>query len=764
LFARLGAFAVRRRTAVLVASGLFVLITAGLGVGVYSRLAPAGFTDPSSESARAGRFLESQFHTDPPNLVLLVNAHPSDGRPDAPAVDAPSVTAASDQLVEELAARHDVRQVQSYWSLGNVPPLRSADGRTAIVAVLTTGSGGDAEPPEVKAIAGSVVGSRGPITVTAAGLGPVYWALTNTMRDDLKRAELIAIPLTAAFLVMVFGGLVAASLPLVVGAMSISGTFFILWLLTQFTDVSVFSINLVAALGLGLAIDYSLFVVSRFREELAAGSEPDEAVVRTVATAGRTIAVSGLIVAVSLSGLLVFPLYMLRSFAYAGMGVTAVSVVASLFTLPALLSVAGRRVDALKVTRRRNQLSAADRRIEDRLWHRLALFVMRRPVLIGGAIVLVLVLLGLPFARVDFGVPDERVLPAGSTARVQTARLTTEFASNEAGAFPVVAPHLRGDNGSISATAMALSALPGVGRVDAPTGRFSAGAKILGPDSSLRSYRIGNAVRFNVVPTVPPISDAAQHLVSTIRTTRYDVGGVMVGGRSAELIDTKAAIQKRLPWALAIVAFATFVLLFLIFESVLIPLKAIALNLLSLTATFGAMVWVFQEGHLARPLAFTATGLTDITTPILMFCIAFGLSMDYEVFVLSRIKEEHDRTGNNVASIAAGLAKAGRIVTAAALLLAITLIATATSRITFIKQFGIGLALAVLMDVTLVRAGLVPAFMRIAGDANWWAPRWLKRARRALHLPSLEAGQEPANERPAEARDPEDDRAKSVVE
>ncbi len=728
MFTRIGRFVVRWRVQALIASGLFVVISAGIGATVYNRLSPAGFADPSSESERAGRFLETRFHTGTPNLVLLLDARPSDAVAGQPAVDAPSVAAEAERLTRQLAGRRDVREVVSYWSLGNVPPLRSENGRTAIVAVLTVGTEGDAEPPEVTSIARSVAGRHGPVTVTAAGSGPVFQAVTNTIKDDLKRSELIAVPLTALFLVIVFGGLVAAGLPLAVGAMSVSGTFLILWVLTQFTQVSIFSINLVTALGLGLAVDYSLFIVSRFREELASGRDPNDAVVRTVATAGRTVAVSGLTVAASLSALLVFPLYFLRSFAYAGIGVTVVSMAASLLTLPALLSVTGARVNSLKLVRRHESVSAGspDHQVENGFWHRSALFVMRHPVVVAGTVVAVLLILGSPFTRVDFGLPDERVLPADNSARVQTTRLTTEFSSNEGGAFPVIVARARGGDAAVDATASSLSSLRGVGRVDAPTGRFIGGARVLGPDASLANFRTGDSVRFNVVPTVPTISDAGQRLVSTIRDTRFDVGHVIVGGRSASLIDTKASIKHRLPWAIAIIGVATFVLLFLLFGSVIIPIKAIALNLLSLTATFGAMVWIFQEGHLANVLGFSATGLTDTTTPILMFCIAFGLSMDYEVFLLSRIKEEHDRTGDNVASVAAGLEKVGFIVTAAAGILAITFIATATSGVTFIKLFGIGLALAVLMDATLVRAGLVPAFMRLAGNANWWSPRPLR--------------------------------------
>jgi RND superfamily putative drug exporter len=327
-------------------------------------------------------------------------------------------------------------------------------------------------------------------------------------------------------------------------------------------------------------------------------------------------------------------------------------------------------------------------------------------------------------------VPDERVLPSDAPARVTTQRIRTEFSSNEAAAMPVVATDAAGaSDATVDRYATALSAVRGVERVDAPTGRYVDGRKVLPADPSLAGYRAqdgSGALRLSVVPGVVPISTAGERLVSDLRATPSSVGPTLVGGQAAALVDSKSAIGDRLPWAAGIIAGATFVLLFLMFGSLLVPLKAIVLNILSLSATFGAMVWVFQEGHGAGWLGFTATGLTDTTTPILMFCIAFGLSMDYEVFLLSRIKEEHDRTGDNAASVAVGLEHTGRIVTAAAALLAVTFLAFATSGISFIKLFGLGLTLAVLMDATLIRATLVPAFMKLAGEANWWAPRPLR--------------------------------------
>ena len=743
MFSTLGHLTVRRRRLVLGLTVLFVALAAVLGSGVFNRLSGGGFDDPSAESSRVTRLLEDRFGTGTPNLVILIDANragPSAGRDPAtaPAVDAPAVEAASREVQRVLAADRDVAEVVSYWSLGRVPPLRSTDGDSALVIVRIAGDE-DRVQAATDRLAAQLDGRRGPITVSGAGRGSVFSSISSTIEGDLARAESVAVPVTLLLLVLVFGGLVAAGLPLLVGAISVLGTFLTLWVIAGLTDVSVFSINLVTALGLGLAIDYSLFIVSRFREELAyrprSDWEPDErraveaAVVRTVETAGRTVAVSAVTVAISLSALLVFPLYFLRSFAFAGVGVTLVAALTSVVALPALLSLIGRRVDSLRLFGRRGRAAGSSG-----FWHRTAERVMRRPVVVSVAVVAVLLVLGAPFVGVRFGTPDERVLPTGDPARTATERLRTEFTSNEGDAFPVVVLPSSGTNPGGSAPgdeavgdyAARVSTQRGVQRVDAPTGRYVGGARVLGPDPTLAGYRSGAAVRLSVVPTVAPVSAEGERLVVRVRSLPAP-GRALVGGASAELIDSKGAIAGRLPLAVGIIVVATFVLLFLMFGSVLVPIKAIVLNVLSLSATFGAMVWVFQDGNGSGVLGFTATGLTDLTTPILMFCIAFGLSMDYEVFLLSRIKEEYDRTGDNATAVAAGLERTGRIVTAAAALLAITFVAFATSDITFIKLFGLGLALAVVMDATLIRATLVPAFMKLAGDANWWAPVWMRR-------------------------------------
>ena len=748
MFRSLGQLSVSRPRAVLAATGVFLVLAAVLGMGVFDRLSGGGFEDPSAESTRAEALLAERFDSGTPNFVVLATA-PGDpvaspdspdspATPDspAPAVDSAPATEAGEALTRRLAEDPDVAEVVSYWSLGRVAPLRSTDGTSAMVVVRLAGDD-DAVMAASERMQEELGDRAGPLELGYSGRGPVFSAVSSNIEGDLSTAESIAVPITLLLLVIVFGGLVAAGLPLLVGAVSVLGTFLTLWVVSMFTDVSVFSINLVTALGLGLAIDYSLFIVSRFREELARHPrstwQPDEhrairaAVVRTVETAGRTVAVSALTVAVSLSALLVFPLYFLRSFAYAGVGVTLVAALTSVVALPALLALTGRRVDGLRLFRRPPAAPASG------FWRRNAEAVMRRPVLVAVVGVVVLFLLGAPFLGVRFGVPDERVLPEGDPTRTSTEQLRDDFSSEEADAFSVV---VLGDSGAgdaaaptdaeVAAYAEDLSLLDGVQRVDAPTGRYIEGVQVAPTDPMLQGYRSGDDVRLSIVPDVVPISAEGEELVAAVRAAEAP-GEVVVGGRSAGFVDSTEAIAARLPWAIAIIVVATFVLLFLMFGSVLVPLKAIVLNMLSLSATFGAMVWIFQEGHLSGVLGFTPTGMTDTTTPILMFCIAFGLSMDYEVFLLSRIKEEYDRTGDNERSIAVGLERSGRIVTAAAALLTVTFLAFATSGITFIKLFGLGLALAVVMDATLIRATLVPAFMKLAGDANWWAPAWMRR-------------------------------------
>jgi RND superfamily putative drug exporter len=708
MFETVGHLVFRSRRAVLIATVILVAAAAVFGVGVFGKLKGGGFDDPGSESSRAEDVLRDRFGTGEPNFVLLVTAR--DG-----SVDSPDAVAAGRLLTEQLQADPSVRTVASYWQTGS-DALRNEAGDKALVLARIDGRDDDEIQDRYDEIAPTVEGDHGAV----AGSTATFSAISDTVKEDLAKAESIAVPITLVLLLLVFGTVVAAGLPLLVGLVAIVGTLVALSVIGSLTDVSIFSINLTTALGLGLAIDYSLFIVSRFREELHKGGDVEQAIVKTVMTAGRTVAFSGLTVAASLCALLVFPLYFLRSFAYAGVAVVAVAVLASIVSLPALLAVLGPRIDSWRLLKRKPAEEGTG------FWHRMATWVMHRPVRVTVAVVALLVALGLPFLGVKFGLADDRVLPSDAAVRRTSDVLRDEFTSNEGNAFDVAVVQPV-DDGALATWSQQISAIAGVSRVDTRLGSFAVGRKISEPTAQSARFEGGDAGTYvSVVPTVEPVSPEGEHVVHAIRDLDPPFE-TLVGGRSAALVDTKSAIVDRLPIAIAIIAVITFGLLFLMFGSIVVPLKALVLNLLSLTATFGAMVWVFQDGHGSHLLDFTATGTLNTTTPILMFCIAFGLSMDYEVFLLSRIKEEHDLTHDNTHSVAMGLERTGRIVTAAAALLAVTFIAFGTSNVSFIKLFGLGLALAIVMDATIVRATLVPALMRLAGELNWWAPTPLRR-------------------------------------
>ncbi|HEU5153040.1 MAG TPA: MMPL family transporter [Iamia sp.] len=713
MLSRLAHLTVRRRVLVLVLATVGFMLAGAVGGGVAEHLSSGGFDDPASESSRAEEALEDTFGTGAPNVLLLVTA--ADGTD----VDDPRLAASAEELVADLEAQPDIGEVASYWTLGRPPPLRSADGDEAIIVARIEGDQSHVveRGTELREeLSGPIDGG----TVALGGYAGTFADVNHTIERDLLRAEMIALPITILLLLLIFRGVVASLLPLAMGALSIVGTFLVLRGLAGVTEVSIFALNLTTAMGLGLAIDYSLFMVSRYREELAAGFEPAVAVVRTVRTAGRTVAFSALTVAASLCALLVFPQAFLRSFAYAGVAVAALAGFCAVVVLPALLAALGHRVDALSLRRK------APKPVGEGVWHRVATVVMRRPLPVITVVVLVLLLLGSPFRHIDLGRPDDRVLPASAESRQVNDTLREEFDSNEAGALSVVVPDIAdADEAAIAAYATELSRLDGVARVDAVTGVYLDGAAVpVGPELTERFAGDG-ATWLSVVPSVEPVSPEGEALVADLREAPAPFE-TLVAGEAAQLVDGKDSMFSRLPLALGIIAVITFVLLFLMFGSVLVPLKALVLNLLSLTATFGAMVWIFQDGNLSGLLDFTSTGSIDSTMPILMFCIAFGLSMDYEVFLLSRIKEEHDAGHDNVTSVAVGLERTGRIVTAAALLISVVFLAFATSQVSFIKLFGIGLTLAVLMDAFVIRGTLVPAFMRLAGDANWWAPRWMR--------------------------------------
>ena len=717
MLTRLADVVVRRRRWVLVGALVLFLVSGALGGSVQEHLSQGGFEDPNAESSQAEDVLQDTFGAGQPNFLLVVEAKQG-------TVDDPAVAAAALALTQRLSGEEFVEQAVSYWSLGSPPPLRSKDASKALVLATVKGTQ-DESLQRVETLSPEYGKDTELLEVRVGGFLDVFREVGETIDRDLKRAESVAFPITLLLLILVFGSVVAASLPLAIGALAVVGAFLVLRIVASFTEVSVYATSLVTAMGLGLAVDYSLFIVSRYREEVRKGLDTRAAVIRSVQTAGRTVAFGGLTVAIALAALLVFPLAFLRSFAYAGIGVVAFAVGGAVIVLPALLAALGPRVDKLAIRRRRPTSDA------EGFWHRAAMVVMRRPVPIATAVILILLLLGAPFLNARFGLPDDRVLPEDAPPRQVHDEIRRDFDSDEAGAVTVVAdtlgdptPHMA----EIGAFAATLSQVPGASRVDSLAGSYLDGQQVVGPNP-LYAARFARPAGtwLSVVPSIEPNSLEGERLVKELRAVERPFP-VRFGGISAQLVDSKASLFGRMPLAAGLILLTTFVMLFLMFGSLLVPVKAVVLNLLSLTATFGAMVWIFQDGNLSGFLDFTPTGVLDTTTPILMFCTAFGLSMDYEVFLLSRIKEEHDHGAGNVQSVAVGLERTGRIVTAAAATLAVVFVAFATSDISFIKLFGVGLTMAVLMDATLIRAALVPAFMRLAGNANWWAPAFMRRA------------------------------------
>ena len=737
MLTRLAPVLVARRRLVLVLAFVFLALAGGLGGGVAKELSAGGFADPQQQSELAAAELDHTFHTGASNFLLLVKTPAG--------VDQAAGPGAT--LTARLAQHKGVTDVVSYWSAGRAETLRSKDSSQALVLARLTGSQDDAVKT-AKALAKAIDGkAAGGLSVRTGGEFAVYAEVGDTIEHDILRAESIAIPVTAVLLVLVFGSAVAASLPLLVGVLSILGTFLSLHVLHGFTDVSVYSVNLATSLGLGLGIDYALFLVTRYREELARGRTVADSVEETLRTAGRTVLFSAVTVMLSLGALLVFPLYFLKSFAYAGISAVLFALVGALVVLPAALAALGHRVDSLdlrKPLRRALRMQPPRvKTVDEGFWHRVAVTVMKRPVGVGTAVVLVLVLLGLPFQSVIFGLADDRVLPRTAQAHEVAQVLREDFTGREAFALPVL---LTPAPSSVTAYAEALSRVPGVERVDASSGRWSSGRRVA---AGLASYQVAGGQRLSVVPSIESIGPAGEKLVKQLRAVPAPAH-VLIGGQAAQLVDTKKALGGKLPLALGLVLAATFVLLFLFTGSIVLPVKALVLNVLSLSATFGLMVWVFQQGHLAGLIGDpTITGTLDTTMPILMFCVLFGLSMDYEVFLLSRIKEEWDAgdgsAAANTRAVALGLERTGSLITAAAALLALVFLSFVTSGISFIKLLGLGTALAVLVDATLVRGALVPSFMRLMGPANWWAPAPLRRLHNRIGL--TEAHSTPAPER-----------------
>src|SRR5215472_4009746 len=718
MFESWGRFVFRRRRLVLLVALLVIAAGAAWGTGVFRALqSSGGFTPPTSESQQEARIANHAFGRDSADVVVLYtgNHHLTVG-------SAAYRAAVTNSLAKLPASR--VAAVQTYWSTGS-PRFVSADGRVTYAAIELAGSSDSARTTNYDAIKNDF--SAPGLTVGVGGQIPTEAAINKEVTSDIGRAEGISLPVLLILLTVIFGSVVAASLPVAIGGIGIIGSFAVLRLLTLATPVSIYSINITTILGLGLAIDYGLFMVGRFREELRRQPSVEDAVARTVATAGRTVAVSGITVAAALASLLLFQETFLRSMGYGGVATVLVDMIAALTVMPALLALLGRRVNALRVRRAvvapRTAAAAGG-------WYRLAGAVMRRPVAFAAVIVVVLLALASPFLRISWGSVDARDLPAAAQPRVVSEQLAHAFPGNVTApieavvSFPAPVAASPAEHQELAAYAGRLGQVPGV-----------TGAQVTGVR--------GDIGRIDLRYGPDTQSAQARQIVQHVRDVAPPAGArAYIGGQTAGTVDELASLSATVPWMALVMAAATFVLLFLAFGSVVLPLKAIVMNLLSLSATFGVIVWVFQQGHLSWLLRFTPTGTIDPSMPILMLAIVFGLSMDYEVFLLSRVRERYDQTGDNADAVATGLQRTGGIITSAALLLVIVVGAFSASGITFIKLLGVGMIVALVIDASIVRVLLVPATMRLLGRANWWAPRPLRRlyARYGIRESDAEAG------------------------
>ncbi|GLH96217.1 MMPL family transporter [Phytohabitans aurantiacus] len=706
MFAWWGKAVVRFRWVVLAAAAVLVIVGATWGAGVFGTLTGGGFDDPASESSRARERITAELGSQDIDILVLYSS-------DTTTVDQPAFREAVTTTLGQLRRHSDVASVTSWYDT-QAPSLVSTDRHATYALVQLRGTDPDAKT-EAYGDLRPALDAPG-LTTEAGGNVPFQYEANHQTERDLVRAETLSLPVLLVLLVLIFGGLVAAGMPLLVGGLAIMGAFIAVRLISMVTDVSVFAINVITLIGLGMAIDYALFVVSRFREELAAGHDTPAAIQRTMTTAGRTVMVSGFTIALALASLLIFPPVFLSSLGIGGMAAVLVAMLGALTVLPALLAVLGPRVNALRIPlpRRRGAKPGAG-------WAKVAHSVMRRPWLYAVGVVAILAIFAAPALRMNFGGFDERVLPAAAEPRLVADRIASDFPGSTVAPIDVLV-----SGAPAEAFANQVKAVPGVTGVTATASR-------------------GESTLLSVTYTGEPTGDPAQDAVRGIRDLPAPDGAeVLVGGRTAADLDLLHSLGSRLPWMALIMASATLVLLFLAFGSVLLPIKAVLMNLVSIGASFGVVVWIFQDGHLADLLGFTPTGFIEPSNPILMLAVLFGLATDYEVFLLSRVREEWDRTGDNTSAVAHGLQYTGRIITAAALLLIVVVAGFATGGITFIKLIGVGMIVAIVVDATLVRALLVPATMRLLGRWNWWAPGPLGRLYRRYGIRESEEG--PARE------------------
>jgi trehalose monomycolate/heme transporter len=702
VFERWGRAAYRRRRRILVIAMLVAVVGIGWGTTIFAKVQTAGgFDAPNSQSQHEANLATTAFGRDAGDVVVLYSSKTL-------TTASPAFRSAITSTLAKLP-HSKVASYATYWSTRSAGFVSAGGHQTYAVLELAGGSD-TARQTSYDAIKTGL--SAPGLRSQVGGVVPTDETIDQQTTANITRAEGLSFPILLILLLVIFGGLTAACLPLAIGALGILGSFTVLRLLTIITGVSVFSLNITTILGLGLGIDYGLFLVTRFREELHKQATVEDAVARTVATAGRTVLVSGITVAIVLASLMLFPETILRSIGYGGVATVVVDMLAALTVLPALLAVLGPKVNSLRIRRSLARPPAAE---ASGGWYRLAHSVMRRPVLYAVPIIVLLLALGSPFLKVVWGGVDATVLPSAAAPRIVTEALNRDFPGNPTSPIETIVQFPGAVAGS-PARAAGLTAY--IGRLGHVPGIVS--AQLTGVHGDLArvdlSYRPG------------PYTPQARAIVGNVRDVAGPAGAtVQTGGQTAALADELSSLGHTLPFMALAVVLATFLLMFLAFGSLVLPLQAIVMNILSLSAMFGVVTWIFQDGHLSGLLGFTPNGTISPTIPVLMFAIMFGLSMDYQVFLLSRIRERYDIIRDNTAAIASGLQRTGGVITSAALLLVIVIGLFSLSSITFIKMLGIGMIVALILDATLVRMLLVPAVMRLVGDANWWAPAPLRR-------------------------------------
>jgi len=696
MFEKLGHLMYRRRKAAVIVFVIGILAAGGVGSAVFNRLDSGGYSNPKSDSYKVFNYLHNVLKVADPTIVVVVDAGQTQ-------VSDPVVTQKAMALEAKMAKENGVTKVISYWSSGGSDSLKSTDGKAAYILVYTSA---EAFTPSSQTIGATFQknydGTFEGLKLYAGGVGVIGNAINKKIAKDLSLSEAISIPATFILLAFVFGAMTASAMPLIVGVAAILGAFFILFLISLFTSVSIYALNLTTGMGLGLGIDYALLMVNRFREELHHGKNVEDSIITTLKTAGKTVFYSGLTVLVTLLSLTFFPLPFLKSFGYAGVSVVALAVIGALFGLPPILAMVGSKVD--KGVIRKSAITPK----EDGRWAQTARMVMKRPVAV---VLLALIILGLfasPIKDIAFSQGDSRILPASNPAAIATAVQASRFAGQTGNPIEIIVINGAGRDAEIAAYAAKVEKVSGVVTV-APPQTYKSDVRIVAFESML------------------PRTPQAQKMIHEIRAIAAPQG-TLIGGVAADYTDSQDGIAHTLPWALGWIAVSVLILIFIFTGSIILPIKAVILNFLSLGATMGVLTWVFIDGHLQWLVgSFTVTGTLDTSIGILISVVVFGLSMDYELFLLSRIREEHLAGKTNVEAVATGLQRSARIITAAALLLAVVFAAFVTSGVTSIKSMGFGVALAVILDATIVRALLVPALMRLFGERNWWAPKWMQR-------------------------------------